>query len=31
LRAKTASLVPTLVAHLVWDVLVLLWLPLDTR
>jgi CAAX protease family protein len=30
LRAKTASLVPTLVAHLVWDVLVLLWLPLDT-
>lgn len=31
LRAKTASLVPTLVAHLLWDVLVLLWLPLDGR
>ncbi|HUM09854.1 MAG TPA: type II CAAX endopeptidase family protein [Myxococcaceae bacterium] len=31
LRAQTASLVPTLVAHLVWDVLVLLWLPLDGR
>jgi membrane protease YdiL (CAAX protease family) len=31
LRAATASLVPTLVAHLSWDVLVLLWLPLDTR
>ena len=31
LRATTASLVPTLVAHLLWDVLVLLWLPLDTR
>jgi len=31
LRATTASLVPTLVAHLSWDVLVLLWLPLDTR
>ena len=30
LRAATASLVPTLVAHLVWDVLVLLWLPLDS-
>jgi membrane protease YdiL (CAAX protease family) len=28
LRAATASLVPTLVAHLVWDGLVLLWLPL---
>lgn len=27
LRATTASLVPSLVAHLVWDVLVLLWLP----
>lgn len=26
----TGSLVPTLVAHLLWDVLVLLWLPLDT-
>lgn len=31
LRATTASLVPTLVAHLLWDVLVLLWLPLDIR
>lgn len=30
LCALTASLVPTLVAHLLWDVLVLLWLPLDT-
>lgn len=30
LRATTASLVPTLVAHLLWNVLVLLWLPLDT-
>ncbi len=29
LRAATGSLVPPLVAHLVWDVLVLLWLPLD--
>ena len=29
LRATTASLVPTLVAHLLWDVLVLLWVPLD--
>jgi membrane protease YdiL (CAAX protease family) len=31
LRVATASLVPTLVAHLLWDVLVLLWLPLDGR
>jgi len=31
LRATTASLVPTLVAHLLWNVLVLLWLPLDAR
>lgn len=31
LRATTASLVPTLVAHLLWNVLVLVWLPLDTR
>ena len=31
LRAATGSLVPTLGAHLVWDVLVLLWLPLDLR
>jgi membrane protease YdiL (CAAX protease family) len=30
LRAATASLVPTLVAHLLWDLLILLWLPLDT-
>lgn len=30
LCALTGSLVPTLVAHLLWDVLVLLWLPLDT-
>jgi membrane protease YdiL (CAAX protease family) len=28
LRATTASLVPSLVAHLLWDVLVLFWLPL---
>ena len=28
---RSASLVPALVAHLVWDVLVLLWLPLDSR
>jgi membrane protease YdiL (CAAX protease family) len=31
LRAASASLVPTVLAHLVWDVLVLLWLPLDSR
>ena len=31
LRARTSSLVPTLVAHLLWDVLVLLWLPLDIK
>jgi len=31
LRATTASLVPTLVAHLLWSVFVLLWLPLDAR
>lgn len=31
LRAVTGSLVPTLVAHLLWDGLVLLWLPLDSR
>jgi hypothetical protein len=30
LRVKTASLVPSLVAHLLWNVLVLIWLPLDT-
>ncbi len=30
LRATTASLVPALVAHLLWDLLVLVWLPLDT-
>ena len=28
LRAATGSLVPTLVAHLIWDLLVLLWRPL---
>ncbi len=31
LRVASASLVPTLLAHLVWDILVLLWLPLDAR
>jgi hypothetical protein len=31
LRAATASLVTSLLAHLVWDILVLLWLPLDVR
>jgi membrane protease YdiL (CAAX protease family) len=31
LRAASKSLLPPLVAHLVWDVLVLLWLPLDGR
>jgi membrane protease YdiL (CAAX protease family) len=31
LREMAKSLVPALVAHLVWDVLVLLWLPLDSR
>jgi len=31
LRAASASLVPSLLAHLVWDILVLLWLPLDVR
>ncbi len=31
LRAASASLVPSLLAHLVWDILVLLWLPLDAR
>ena len=30
LRAATASLIPPLVAHLVWDAFVLLWLPLDS-
>ncbi len=29
--ALRASLVPSLLAHLVWDILVLLWLPLDAR
>jgi membrane protease YdiL (CAAX protease family) len=29
LRAASKSLLPPLIAHLVWDVLVLLWLPLD--
>jgi membrane protease YdiL (CAAX protease family) len=31
LRAATSSLVPSFLAHVVWDVLVLLWLPLDVR
>lgn len=31
LRAASASLVPSLLAHLVWDIMVLLWLPLDAR
>jgi membrane protease YdiL (CAAX protease family) len=31
LRSGSASLVPSLLAHLVWDILVLLWLPLDVR
>jgi len=31
LRAVSGSLVPSLLAHLVWDLLVLLWLPLDSR
>ena len=29
LRAASRSLLPPLIAHLVWDVLVFLWLPLD--
>lgn len=29
LRSATASLVPTVVAHLLWNVFVLLWRPLD--
>jgi membrane protease YdiL (CAAX protease family) len=31
LRAASGSLVPGLLAHLVWDVLVFLWRPLDAR
>ena len=31
LRVASASLVPSLLAHLLWDILVLLWLPLDAR
>lgn len=31
LRAATASLVPPLLAHVVWDAVVLLWLPLDLK
>jgi membrane protease YdiL (CAAX protease family) len=31
LRAASGSLVPSLLAHLVWDVLVFLWLPLEPR
>jgi uncharacterized protein len=31
LRAVTQSLVPPLVAHLLWDLLVLIWMPLDAK
>jgi len=31
LRAVSGSLVPSLMAHLAWDVVVFLWLPLDAR
>ena len=31
LRAASGSLVPSLLAHLLWDVVVFLWLPLDAR
>jgi membrane protease YdiL (CAAX protease family) len=31
LRAVSSSLVPSLVAHMLWDILVFLWLPLDPR
>lgn len=31
LRAASGSLVPSLMAHLVWDILVFLWVPLDSR
>jgi membrane protease YdiL (CAAX protease family) len=31
LRAASGSLVPSLLAHLVWDVVVFLWLPLVSR
>lgn len=31
LRHTSTSLVPPLLAHLLWDLLVLLWLPLDLR
>ena len=31
LRAVSGSLVPGLLAHLVWDVVVFLWVPLDAR
>lgn len=30
LRATSGSLVPAVIAHIGWDVLVLLWLPLDS-
>jgi len=29
-RSITGSLVPALVAHLIWDIAVLLWRPLDS-
>jgi membrane protease YdiL (CAAX protease family) len=31
LRATSASLIPSLLAHVVWDIVVFLWLPLDAR
>ena len=31
LRAASTGLAPTLIALLAWDVLVSLWLPLDSR
>jgi len=31
MRAASGSLVPSLLAHLVWDIVVLLWLPVDAR
>jgi uncharacterized protein len=31
LRAVSGSLVPGLLAHAVWDIVVFLWLPLDGR
>jgi membrane protease YdiL (CAAX protease family) len=31
LRARTGSLLPALLSHLLWDAIVLVWLPLQTR